>query len=93
MSKEIDAIIDKLRREKAERLSRSVEDYQASWGVSSTDGPTCPHCGKQVTPDEAFYYDENRYVDDTCDACGKAFRVELHVQHTWTTFRELEGEQ
>ncbi len=49
----------------------------------STDGPQCPHCGRQFTPDEASYYDEMKYTEDECDECGKTFRVEVHHSVAW----------
>jgi hypothetical protein len=47
----------------------------------SRDGPECPACGFQFTPDEGIYYDENRYTHDQC--CEANFDVEVHVSYTW----------
>ncbi len=84
--------IDNWRKQKAAELQREVDNYDRLFGVSSTDGPACPHCGNTITPDESFYYSEDRYLEDICEACGKKFRVELNIQHTWTTYRELEDD-
>ena len=50
----------------------------------SHDGPECPHCGFTSTPDEAIYYDENRYNEDTCPECDQKFSVEVHHSVSWT---------
>lgn len=49
----------------------------------STDGPKCPHCENVITPDEAHYFDENRYTQDECGQCGKKFNVEVHTHVSW----------
>lgn len=51
----------------------------------STDGPQCPHCGFQITPDDPFYFNESRYLEDECSDCGKKFKVEVYTQTSWTT--------
>lgn len=50
----------------------------------STDGPECPHCGRQWTPDEPHYYDESNYREQECDQCGKTFDVSVAVVTSWT---------
>lgn len=47
-------------------------------------GPKCPYCGRQYTADEAHYFDEQRYTEETCDECGKAFDVSVYHSVTWT---------
>ena len=56
----------------------------------STDGPECPHCGRQYTPDEPHYFDESGFEIE-CDGkaadgkdCGKTFKVEVFTQTSWT---------
>jgi NAD-dependent SIR2 family protein deacetylase len=60
----------------------------------STEGPECPHCGRQYTADEPHYYDDN-YTEDECDECGKKFKVEVHHSVSWacTTFAPQEQRQ
>ena len=50
----------------------------------STEGPKCPFCGNEFTPDEAHYFDEMRYTSETCDSCGKDFDVDVYTQTSWT---------
>ncbi len=50
----------------------------------STDGPICPHCKAQYTPDEPHYFDESGYTEDECDGCGKPFKVSVYTQTSWT---------
>lgn len=49
----------------------------------STDGPTCPNCGWQVTPDESFYYTD-KYDSDDCQECETTFKVEVFTSTSWT---------
>lgn len=49
----------------------------------STNGPVCPFCDNEITPDEAHYYDESGY-DLECD-CGGHFRVRPHCSWSWST--------
>jgi len=48
----------------------------------STEGPKCPHCGRQFTADDAAYY-QPAYVKDECDECGKTFSVDVHYEVSW----------
>lgn len=50
----------------------------------STDGPTCPKCGFTYTPDEAHYYDEFRYTEETCQECECKFSVRVEHSVSWT---------
>ena len=59
----------------------------------STNGPTCPYCGRMFTPDEGFYYDAARYREQDCDECGKTFSVEVHHSTAWTCVRIDQLEQ
>ncbi len=54
-----------------------------SEGTYSTDGPICPYCQRQFTPDEPHYFDERRYTEDDCDQCGKTFSVEVYTSTSW----------
>lgn len=58
--------------------------------VSST-APHCPYCDSEITPDEGFYYDPDRYTEDECAKCGGKFDVEVETTTTWTT-KKREGE-
>ena len=48
----------------------------------SGDGPICPHCKREFTPDEAGWY-EDSVVD--CDTCEKQFRMEVETATYWRT--------
>jgi transposase-like protein len=50
----------------------------------SLNGPECPHCGQRFIPDEAHYYDEQRYTEQDCDECEKTFKVEVYHSTSWT---------
>lgn len=50
----------------------------------STEGPECPHCGRQYTADGPHYFDEQNYTSEICDECDKPFSVEVHVTTSWT---------
>lgn len=50
----------------------------------STSGPECPYCGRQYTPDEAYYYDESNFTEQECDGCEKTFKVEVCNSTSWT---------
>jgi hypothetical protein len=50
----------------------------------STEGPVCPCCGSQRTPDEASYYDESGFELE-CDECGTAFTVQPFASWSWTS--------
>jgi Zn ribbon nucleic-acid-binding protein len=50
----------------------------------SSEGPICPHCQRQYTADEAWYYDEMRLTEMECEECGKTFSVSVFTQTTWT---------
>ncbi len=49
----------------------------------SSEGPQCPHCGRQFTADESHYYDEMNYTEDECDECGKKFEVSVCTSVAW----------
>lgn len=49
----------------------------------SIEGPKCPYCGRQYTADDAVYYDEMKYVEETCDDCEKTFDVSVCVSTSW----------
>lgn len=53
-----------------------------------SEGPKCPHCGRQFTADEPHYFDESNYSEDECDSCGKAFKVEVCVSVAWRCYAE-----
>jgi transposase-like protein len=50
----------------------------------STEGPKCPHCGRQFTADDPIYFDEQGYTEEECDDCGKSFDVEVYNCTSWT---------
>lgn len=50
----------------------------------STDGPTCPYCGDQITPDEGIYFDEHAYTDQDCPSCGRHYSVSVYLSASWT---------
>lgn len=50
----------------------------------STEGPQCPYCGYEVTADDSSYFDETGYTRDTCQGCGKEFRVDVFTETTWS---------
>lgn len=50
----------------------------------SNEGPQCPCCGRQFTPDEPVYYDESNYTEETCDDCGQTFDVSVYHSVSWT---------
>lgn len=87
MSK-VDDILERMREERRARLSRSVTHYDELCGVTSNEGPACPYCGDEVTADEGYYFDENRFTEGTCDACGAEYRVQVEIVTTWRTFRK-----
>ena len=49
-----------------------------------SEGPKCPHCGRQYTADEAHYFDEMNYTEEVCDECHKPFKVLVYSSTTWT---------
>jgi hypothetical protein len=49
----------------------------------SEEGPQCPHCNRQYTADEPFYYDERTYTEETCDQCGGKFSVDVEHRTSW----------
>jgi hypothetical protein len=53
----------------------------------STLGPTCPHCGYCIRPDEAHHYDPNLFTETECSDCGKPFKVEVFTSTSWTCRR------
>jgi len=50
----------------------------------SNEGPECPHCGRQYTADDPFYYDESNLTEMDCDRCGKTFEVAVYTSTSWT---------
>lgn len=50
----------------------------------STDGPICPHCGRQYCADEGHYFDEQNYTEQECDECGTTFAVRVYTSTSWT---------
>ena len=52
--------------------------------TDSNEGPQCPYCGRQYTADEADYYDEQGYTEETCDECEKTFDVSVNISTSWT---------
>lgn len=48
-----------------------------------SEGPKCPHCGRQFTADDPVYYDEMNYTEETCDECDTAFNVQVFHSVTW----------
>lgn len=50
----------------------------------SHKGPECPYCGFTLTPDEAIYYDVNKYTEETCPKCSHTFDVEVYHSVSWT---------
>jgi hypothetical protein len=59
----------------------------------SSEGPECPYCHREFTPDEGFYFDEARCTRIHCDECGNNFGVQVVHRTTWETRRlgALEG--
>lgn len=49
----------------------------------SSEGPQCPHCGRQYTADEAFYFDDKNYTRETCDECNRPFTVSVDHHTSW----------
>jgi len=58
----------------------------------SHEGPICPHCKRQFTPDEPFYYDEAAYTEQDCDECGNTFLVEVNNWASWSTRKRGDAE-
>lgn len=56
----------------------------------STEGPQCPYCERQYTADDAGYYDEQNYTEETCDECGKTFDVEVYHSVSWSCYTREE---
>lgn len=54
-----------------------------------TEGPKCPCCERQYTADEAGYYDEWAYTEETCDRCGATFDVRVSTTTTWECTERL----
>jgi transcription elongation factor Elf1 len=48
-----------------------------------SEGPKCPHCGRQYTADEPHYFDEMSFTEMDCDQCGEHFEVEVHTTTNW----------
>lgn len=61
-----------------------MADWIPQADTYSTEGPTCPHCGRVYTPDESHYFDESGYTQDECDGCGKPFTVAVCISTSWT---------
>lgn len=58
----------------------------------SNEGPKCPYCGRQYTADDAGYYDERTYTEETCDSCEKTFDVEVYHSVSWTCTARDDGQ-
>lgn len=56
-----------------------------------TEGPKCPHCGRQYTADESHYYDEHRFTEMDCDECEKPFNVRVYLSASWTCWPKEEA--
>ena len=56
----------------------------------SSEGPQCPHCGRQFTADDPFYYDEQCYTEQECDECGSVFDVSVEVTVAWACSERVE---
>ena len=56
----------------------------------SSDGPTCPYCGYEITPDDGFYYNEMRYISETCPECEKEYDVEVYTETSWRCSKKEE---
>lgn len=61
-----------------------MTDWTPQTETFSTDGPTCPHCGRVYTPDEPHYFDERGYTQETCDECERPFKVEVQHSVSWS---------
>jgi len=59
------------------------EDY-----TFSTNGPICPHCGKQYFADERRWFDESNLKDFKCDKCKNPMKVEVETETTWTCYKK-----
>ena len=61
----------------------------------STEGPKCPHCGRQFIADEAHHYDKMNYTEDECPSCGGKFKVEVYHDVSWacTAIKQSEAGQ
>lgn len=55
----------------------------------SSNGPICPHCGFEYTPDEAYFYSED-YTREKCCSCNKEFYVSVYHKITWTCRKDKE---
>jgi hypothetical protein len=49
----------------------------------STDGPICPYCGRQFTPDDPSYYDQHQMTELECNNCRGTFSVEVAHSVSW----------
>lgn len=49
----------------------------------STDGPICPYCKEEHTPDEGYYYDE-MMTEFECGFCGEEFNIQVYTRTSWT---------
>lgn len=57
----------------------------------STDGPICPYCGFEHTPDDPDYYNDSN-TSFECGECEKSFAVMIDHTTSWTTSRREDGE-
>lgn len=60
-----------------------MSDHFQADETFSTEGPQCPHCGRQYTADEGYYY-QTDYTEEECDECGNKFRIEVSHTTSWT---------
>jgi hypothetical protein len=57
----------------------------------STEGPICPHCERQFTPDDPSYYDPHQMTEIECGQCGRTFKVEVEHRVTWSCSERVDG--
>lgn len=48
----------------------------------SSQGPKCPFCGHVITPDEEFFFKQERY-ELQCDECDGYFEVQTEMTVSW----------
>ena len=60
-----------------------MSDHFPADETFSTEGPQCPHCGRQYTADESYYYQAD-YTEEECDECKNKFRVATEHTTSWT---------
>jgi len=54
--------------------------------TTNTAFPVCPHCGCVHRDAAEWGFDADQPAEPTeCDACGKKFLLEVHMQITYST--------